>query len=278
MNALEVIRRRMKERDTLVCAGIDPNLERMPEEIRSLKASDEEKVFVFLKDYVDVVAPHVCAFKAQKAYFDVFDGGHALLKEVIAYVHEKHGIPVILDCKIGDIDETMKAYCKNVFDVLQADGVVVNPYMGDDVMLPLAAYADKAIVPLVKTSNPGAAVVQDVMGKDGSPLWETVLKLVMQRWNASKNMVPVIASTQKMDLRAVRAMIGDETLALFAGMGAQGGSSNALGDLLNAQKAGVFVNSSRGLMYPAVKEGETWKEAVARAVVGLKEELNAQRR
>lgn len=277
MKTLDVIRRRMEEQRTFVCAGIDPNLERMLQEICLLDKPAEEKVKHFLVEYVDIVAPMVCAFKAQKAYFDVFDGGHALLTEIIDHVHNTHGIPVIIDCKIGDIDETMKAYTHNLFDLLGADGVVVNPYMGDDVMLPLAAYPDKAIVPLVKTSNPGGAVVQDIRTENGVYVWQEVLEMVVNRWNAGGNMVPVIASTQGVNLAAVRQAIPDEMMVFFAGMGAQGGSAVDFGQLLNKDRSGVLVNSSRGLLYPAVQAGETWKDAIKRSVTELRDQLNTSR-
>jgi len=277
MKTLEVIKRRMEEQNTFVCAGIDPNLERMPQDVRSLNVSDEEKVLRFLVGYMDTVAPYVCAFKLQKAYFDVFDGGHALIKNIIHHAQGKHGIPVIVDCKIGDIDETMKAYTHNLFDLLGADGVVVNPYMGDDVMQPLAAYPDKVIVPLVKTSNPGGAVVQDMRTEKGTFLWQEVLEMVVNRWNAGGNMVPVIASTQGVDLAAVRQAIPDEMMVFFAGMGAQGGSTQDFGQLLNKDRSGVLVNSSRGLLYPASQAGETWKDAIKRAVMELRDQLNKAR-
>lgn len=275
MSTIKTIKRLSEERDTLVCAGIDPVIAKFPIEIRDMQVSDEQKVRVFLTQYIDIVAPHVCVFKAQKAYFDLFPGGHKLLKEIIAYVHERHDIPVIVDCKIGDIDETMKAYTLNLFELLKADGVVVNPYMGDDVMKPFEAYPDKAIVPLVKTSNIGGSVVQDIKIEDGRFLWQHMLDLVMHRWNESRNMIPVIASTQQINTSDIRRIIGDDTLVLFAGMGAQGGSTNDLAGLLNSGGRGVFVNSSRGLMYPALQAGETWENGIARAVADLQLQLNS---
>ncbi len=276
MNTIEAIKRRISSQDTLVCAGIDPVIDRFPEEIRVMNISDEEKVKTFLKSYIGIVAPHICVFKAQKAYFDVFPGGHDVLKEIIQYAHQ-HDIPVIVDCKIGDIDETMNAYIKNIFELLKADGVVVNPYMGDDVMLPFARYPEKAIVPLVKSSNPGGAVIQDARMEDGGYLWQHVLDLVMHRWNTANNMVPIIASTQQIDTASVRRVMGDDTLALFAGMGAQGGTTKDLKGLLDSHGAGVFVNSSRGLLYPTAEAQETWGDAIKRAVTTLQSALNLAR-
>ncbi len=268
----------MEEKDTLVCAGIDPTVERFPAEIRDLTMSDTQKTARFLETYVDTVAPHVCVFKAQKAYFDLLSGGQSLLRDIIAHAHERHGIPVIIDAKVGDIDETMRAYRKNLFDVLGADGIVVNPYMGDDVMLPLADYPDKLIVPLVKTSNPGGAIVQDMKLEDGRFLWQRMLELVAQRWNDGRNMAPVIASTQEIDAAMVRKAIPDAMPVFYAGMGAQGGSADALRGLLDSQGRGVLVNSSRGLMYPRADVGQSWQQAIGESVIAFKALLNRQRR
>ncbi len=276
MTAIQRIIGRMDERDTLVCPGIDPNIDRFPSEIRDADCPPDEKVRIFLREYINIAAEYACAFKAQKAYFDVFPNGHDLLHTMIDHAHALD-VPVIVDCKIGDIDETMKAYRRNLFDVLGADGAVVNPYMGDDVMLPLTEHPDRVIVPLVKTSNPGGAVVQDILTERGTYLWQDVLEMVVKRWNGAGNMVPVIASTQNMDLRAVRALVPDNMPIFFAGMGAQGGSAQGIRDLLDSHGRGVLVNSSRGLMYPQTQNGENWKDAIRRSVRTMRDELNGYR-
>jgi orotidine-5'-phosphate decarboxylase len=278
MKANEQILKRMRVHDTLLCCGLDPDLKKMPPEIIGENISDEEKVLVFLRGVVDMTAPHVCAFKAQKAFFDVLTGGHDVLKKLIDYIHTLNpGIPVIVDCKIGDIENTMGVYIQNLFGSLQADGVVVNPYMGDDVMLPLVELTDKSIVVLVKTSNLSGGVVQDVVLQDGQPLWRHVLNLVVNRWNHSENMIPVLSSTVGLNMEELRAIVPDRMPILLAGVGAQGGSYADLRKLLNSEDIGVFVNSSRSILYPQ-KGQKSWQSAVEKAAVELKEALNKERR
>lgn len=278
MKANEQILERMKTHNTLLCCGLDPDLKKMPAEIIGKNTSDEEKVLAFLRGVVDVTAPHVCAFKAQKAFFDVLSGGHDVLKELIDYIHTSSpGIPVIVDCKIGDIENTMEVYIQNLFGSLKADGIVVNPYMGDDVMLPLVELADKSIVVLVKTSNPLGGIVQDIILQDGQPLWRHVLNLVVNRWNRSENMIPVLSSTVGLNMEELRAIVPDNMPILLAGIGAQGGSYADLRKLLNSEGAGVFINSSRGILYPQQSQ-QSWQSAVEKAAVELKEALNKERR
>lgn len=277
MKTNEQILKRMKSHNTLLCCGLDPDLKKMPFEIVGKNISDEDKVFEFLQSVVDITAPHVCAYKVQKAFFDVLSGGHDVLKKLIDYIHETHpGIPVIVDCKIGDIENTMTAYIENLFGLLKADGIVVNPYMGDDVMIPLIEFSDKSIVVLVKTSNPAGGIVQDVVLQNGTTLWHYMLELVVNRWNRNQNIIPVLSATVGLNIGEIRQIIPDTMPILLAGVGAQGGSYENLRSLLNSDGIGVFVNSSRDILYP--KSQQHWQIAIEKAALGLKEALNNERR
>ena len=282
MNAITALQSNMGH--TLACVGLDPDLVRMPHSITNLTNSPEDKIFEFLKIVVDRTALHVCAYKAQKAFFDPHAAGHDLLKGIAQHVHNFHpGLPVILDCKVGDIDNTMSAYIDNIFGRLGADGIVVNPYMGSDVLAPLMELKEKAIMVLCKTSNAGGAMFQDVLVTDGRfprPMWQYVLDKVVNPscFNRSGNMVPVVSSTAGLDVSYVRRLIPNETPILLAGVGAQGGSYADLGKLLNPQRSGVFVNSSRGILYSYGREDEDWATKVELATVELRNALNAQRK
>ncbi len=109
------------------------------------------------------------------------------------------------------------------------------------------------------------------------PLWQYILKLTTERWNTSNNMIPVISSTVGLDMVGVRKLIPDGMPILLAGVGAQGGSYLDLSKLLNSEKSGVFVNSSRGILYPQLASGQTWQSAVESAAINLKEGLNKQK-
>lgn len=277
MKVNDQIFERMRTNNTLLCCGLDPDLRKMPLELIGEKISDEEKVLKFLQVVIEATASHVCAYKAQKAFFDVLPDGHDVLKKLIDYIHTSYpGIPVIVDCKIGDIKNTMEAYIKNLFGSLRADGIVVNPYMGDDVLLPLAELADKSIVVLVKTSNPSGGVVQDVVLQSGQPLWRHILDLVVNRWNHNANMVPVLSSTVGLNMTEIRPLIPDKMPIFLVGVGTQGGNYADLHNLLNSDGIGVFVNLARNILYPQSRE--PWQIAIEKAAVELKEALNNERR
>lgn len=261
---------------SLLCCGLDPDPSKIPNE---KSATDEKKIENFLKQIIDLTHSNVCAYKIQRAFFDNLPQGHALLKTTISYIHSlREEIPVIIDSKIGDIENTMLAYLSYVFEELEADGIVINPYMGDDVIKPIEKYPCKAIVVLAKTSNPGGNIVQNVQLKSGLFLWQYILKLIIERWNSAGNMIPVISSTAKLDMANIRKLIPDEMPILLAGVGAQGGSYKNLSKLLNSEKSGVFVNSSRGILYPQVQNGQTWQDAVGQSCLKLKNDLDSKRK
>lgn len=279
MNALAELSRNMTNNNTLCCCGLDPDISKFPREILGMTGSDEEKAYAFLTEVIRVTAPYVCAYKAQKAFFDCFAGGHDLLKGVVRYSHKQFpGIPIIIDCKIGDTKNTMHAYLNNLFVNMDVDGIVVNPYMGDDVLEPLRDFPEKMAVVLVRTSNSGASIIQDMMTASGEKLWEVVLDLMINRWNTADNMVPVISSTAQMDLQSVRKAIPDSMNILFAGVGEQGGNESGVRLLLNSKQSGVFVNSSRGILYAHSHGEQQWQEAVVDAVIRLRNSLNKHRR
>jgi orotidine-5'-phosphate decarboxylase len=270
---------RMVTSNSLVCVGLDPDITKMPLEISNTDLAIEDKIYTFLTQIIDITAPHVCSYKTQKAFYDQYDGGHALLKRTIAYVHNNYpGIPVFVDCKIGDTDNTMRAYMHLFFEDLAADGVVINPYMGDDVLEPFILDRQKVAVVLIQTSNKNAKVVQELQLSNGKKLWEEMLHLLLSRWNVNKNIIVVLSSnTDAGDYALIRQQIPQDTPILLAGIGAQGGDPIVMQRLLNENKRGVFVNSSRGILYPYDRADVGWKEAVLNATLELKNLLNTIR-
>ena len=267
---------RMITTNSLVCVGLDPDITKMPLSILNTNQTDEEKVYSFLTTVVDITAPHACSYKLQKAFYDLFDEGHALLRKTVAYIHDSYSdIPVFIDCKIGDTDNTMIAYMQLLFDDIKADGIVINPYMGDDVLEPFMNDAHKCAIVLLQTSNPRGKIVQEIITEQGTALWEEMLHLTINRWNINKNLIAVLSSnTDASSYAAVRNKIPQDMPILLAGIGLQGGNPEVLKQLLDKNNRGVFVNSSRGITYPYVQNDENWQLAIMNAVIELKNMLN----
>jgi orotidine-5'-phosphate decarboxylase len=262
---------------SFVCAGIDPDISKIPQHM--IKNNDADTIYEFLIKYIDIVSPNVSAFKPQKAFFDVLNDGHCILKSVIEYIHKNHTrLPVLLDCKIGDIDNTMAAYATNIFDKLDADGVFINPYMGDDVINAFQKYPEKIIAILAKTSNSSASIIQDQILSNGNTLWMHVLEQSISRWNKNGNIIPVLSSVPDLNLMyKIRDIVPNTTPIFYAGIGAQGKSIKDAKYFLNKNNSGILVNSSRGLMYPNASNEKNWSIAVKNAAIDLQNKLNELR-
>lgn len=274
--SLKMLDDRMVQSNSLVCVGLDPDVTKMPLQFINANATKEENIFSFLKDIINITAPHCCCFKLQKAFYDQLDLGHELLRNTVKYIHDNHpGIPVYLDCKIGDIDNTMKAYISLIFDDIQADGVVINPYMGEDVLQPFLQDSNKTGIILIQTSNPNAKMIQDLTLANGKRLWEEILDFTLKKWNENNNLIVVLSSnSEDYDYSPIRSRIPQNTPILLAGIGSQGGNPKIMKQLLNTNNRGVFVNSSRGILYPYDPADINWRSSVLEAVLDLKNLLN----
>jgi orotidine-5'-phosphate decarboxylase len=269
MNFMQRLRRRWDGAGSLVCVGLDPEPAKFPARF----AGDGDAVFAFCRDIVDATAPHVCCFKPQIAHFAAL-GAEDALQRLIAHVHAAHpGIPVILDAKRGDIGSTAQHYAAEAFDRYGADAVTANPYLGRDSVQPFLDRADRGVVILCRTSNPGAADLQDLAVSDGRPLYQHVAGMVAREWNGNGNCMLVVGATWPEQLRDVRAITGDDLPFLVPGVGAQGGDVEAV--VRNARAAdgtGLVISSSRAILYAST--GDDYAEAAATAALALRDEIN----
>ena len=255
---------------SLLCIGLDPEIDRFP---RSL-AGQASPIFQFNKAIIDATAGLVCAFKPQFAHYAAYDAEHQL-ERTIEYIKQKHpDIPVILDSKRGDVGNTAVRYAIEAFERYEADAVTVNPYLGTDSLEPFLKYADKGVIVLCRTSNPGARDLQD-LDVGGRKLYQKVAEMAAQRWNANGNCSLVVGATYPQELAEVRAIVGDMPL-LVPGVGAQGGDVQAV--VNNGQTAsgcGLMISSSRGILYAS--SGVDFAEAARAAAQKLREQINSTR-
>jgi orotidine 5'-phosphate decarboxylase subfamily 2 len=254
----ERIHQTAKRNDSWLCVGLDPD---------PAKLSRAEDVRTFLLDVVDRTRDLVCAYKPNSAFYEALGTeGHEVLADVCA--HASRYAPVILDAKRGDIGNTARAYAKWAFDVLQADAITVAPYMGRDSVEPFFERPERGCFVLARTSNSGAADLQDAKLATGEHLFERTVKLA-RAWNVRGNVGVVAGATAPDELRRIRELAGGDTLLLVPGVGAQGGSAeHAMRFGGNATGDNAIVNSSRGILYAPDP---------ARAASDLRAELNRHR-
>ncbi len=257
--------------DSLVCVGLDPQIERFPPAI----AAQPAPIFEFNKAIIDATADVVCAYKPQFAHYAAYEA-EGELKRTIEYVHQRYpGIPVILDAKRGDIGSTSKRYAIEAFERYGADAVTVNPYLGFDSLEPFLDYADRGTFVLCRTSNPGARDLQD-LPVAGRPLYQAVAELAATRWNARGNCALVVGATYPAELAAVRAIVGEMPL-LVPGVGAQGAEvGRAVSGGQTAAGTGLIVSSSRAILYAS--SAADFAAAARAATLSLREAINRARR
>ena len=258
---------------SLVCVGLDPEPARFPAALRD----NPDAIFTFCRDIVDATADLVCCYKPQIAYFAAHRA-EAALERLIAHIHTQHpGVPVILDAKRGDIGSTAQHYAAEAFDRYGADAVTVNPYLGRDSVQPFLDRADKGVVILCHTSNPGAGDLQDlVLANGGHKLYQHVAQRVARDWNAHGNCALVVGATYPQELAEVRSIVGDDIPLLIPGIGAQGGDVAAVvHNGKNAEGTGLIISSSRAILYAG--QGADFAQAARAATQSLRDEINRYR-
>jgi len=257
--------------NSLVCVGLDPEIERLPPSI----AEEASPIFQFNKAIIDATADLVCAYKPQFAHYAVNEAEDQL-ERTIEYIHRTYpAIPVILDSKRGDVGNTAERYALEAFERYAADAVTVNPYLGGDSLEPFLKYEHKGVVILCRTSNPGARDVQDLQ-VGSRRLYHVIAELVAQRWNTRGNCLMVVGATYPRELAEIREIAGDIPF-LVPGVGAQGGDvAQAVLNGRTRNGTGLVISSSRAILYAS--SGEDFADAARKATTTLRDQINANRR
>ena len=262
--------------DSLLCVGLDPDPEHFPP---SLRGSQDiaGAIVAFNAGIIAATADLVCAYKPNLGFYLAHGAAGAEALEATRR-HIPPGIPAILDAKVGDIGSTAAAYATAYFDTWDFDAVTVNPYLGEDSLAPFLERADRGVIVLCKTSNPGSGDLQDLRLESGQSLAMTVAGRVQdwsQRWPATLGLV--VGATYPAKLAAVRRQCPDLPI-LLPGVGAQAGDLGAsLRAGLDATRRGLIVSASRGVINARSERGEDWQDAARAAALGLRDAINAQR-
>lgn len=267
---IEQLERAWDVNGSLVCVGLDPEIERFPPQV----VDQASPIFQFNKAIIDATADLVCAYKPQFAHYAAYEAEDQL-ERTIDYIHRTYpGIPVILDSKRGDVGNTAERYAIEAFERYHADAVTVSPYLGGDSIEPFLKYEEKGVIILCRTSNPGAGDLQD-LEVGGRRLFHIVADLAARRWNTRGNCALVVGATYPRELAEVREIVGNMPF-LVPGVGAQGGDvAQAVQSGQTAAGAGLVISSSRGILYAS--SGEDFVSAAREATLKLRDQINASR-
>jgi orotidine-5'-phosphate decarboxylase len=280
-----------RKRSQLV-VGLDPRVDLLPVELRGEAVLGREAAAAavgrFCRGIIDAVAPYAAAVKPQVAFYEALGApGWVALEETCAYAREA-GLLVIADAKRCDIGPTARAYAAAFVEPRGelpplADAITVSPYLGGDSVDPflLACRRHRAgVFFLVRTSNPGAADVQDQRLADGTPVWLRVAHLVHD-WGSGlvgerglSSVGAVVGATYPRAVgEARRAM--PQAILLLPGVGAQGASPADVARAFTSGPASALVNASRSVIFAFRGETDDWRAAAASEAARLAGEIGA---
>lgn len=269
-----------------VVVGLDPHWELLPDGFRA--GGDDSwdararAYAAFANGVVDVVAPLVPAVKLQAAFFEELGpAGMTAMGRVIEHARSR-GLLVVLDGKRNDIGSTAVAYARGFLgreSAWGADALTISPYLGDDSLQPFVEVAQKrgaGLYVLVKTSNPGSGMLQDLVA-EGMKVYRRVAKHVELLATETEGecgygaVGAVVGATYPEQLAELREAM-PRTWFLVPGFGSQGGTAADVAAAFDERGRGAIVNNSRGIIFAHARREYTerfgaakWQEAVEAA-------------
>jgi orotidine-5'-phosphate decarboxylase len=265
----------VEERQSQVVLGLDPDPNKLwPEAVARATLVDTpaedrqqltaEAIARHCALAIAAAGPSCVAIKPQLACFERLGShGWAALEQTVALAHENE-LLVLADGKRGDVAQTAKAYGQALVggfegpfgevSGLGADAFTANPLLGRDALDPLLTAADDAgagVFVLVRTSNPGAAEIQDEPAD--YPLRARLARIVdelgAERVGSSglSDVGAVTGATRPELLQELREQM-PRAVFLLPGIGAQGGSAEAIGAAFRPHPAAGLVAASRSIV------------------------------
>jgi len=290
----------VRSRGTPLIVGLDPRPDQLPAPLQcaSGPARPEELAESYRRfccGVVDAVAPLVPAVKPQAAFFEQL-GPHGMvaLAAVIRYAR-RNSLLVIFDGKRNDIGSTAAAYAEGILggdadDGWCADALTVSPYLGGDSLEPFVRTCERraaGIFVLVKTSNPGGGMFQDLVA-EGRPVYRHVAEYVAReaaqlRGKCGYSPVGAVVGATYPDQLAELRLALPHSWLLVPGFGSQGGSARDVAHAFDPKGLGALINSSRAVIFAYQRDEyrqryqpTDWQRAVEDAANDAIEELRAE--
>jgi orotidine-5'-phosphate decarboxylase len=261
----------VEERSSQVCLGLDPDPSAFsPDDAPGASLTDvadraASAVYEHCLGLIESAGPACVAVKPQLACFERLGAPGWRALDQVCTAAQRAGLLVVADGKRGDVPFTAKAYGQALVGEtetpwgavpgLGADAFTANPLLGEDeieVLVEAAAEAGAGIFLLVRTSNPGAARLQDALLGD-RPLHEELAALVNEsapKLAGSSGLSgtgAVVGATAPQHLGRLRELM-PYSVFLIPGIGAQGGKPEDLGPaLVPGRPASVLVAAARSI-------------------------------
>lgn len=255
---------------SVLCVGLDPDPDRIPEAIRDQSERVAGQYVRFCSEIIRIAAPYCCAYKPNMAFFEALGSeGIRAFEEILAAIPDNR--ITIVDAKRGDIGSTSEFYKRAFFDRYKADAITLSPLPGFDTLEPFLDDEQKGLYVLTLTTNPGAAdfFLQPFSG------FNTMSSYIATRLSdldmKSKTHIGMVTgATQAIHLQSVIGLHPSASL-LIPGIGAQGGDLEQLVAGLKGHAGIPVINVTRSIIYAGGHSD--WKVAVEEAARRYKQKL-----
>ena len=299
MEFIQLLIENIRKKNSRLVLGADPIWSELPTKIKADAINKYgNSVYAgswaigeYFKEIIPIVKDHVVAIKIQLAYFEIFGASGYQSYENLVREAQNSGLLVIADVKKGDIYSTSEAYAKAhigtiiikddiELNVIGADAMTINPYMGRDAIIPflLEAYKkQKGLFVLCRTPNPSASEIQDY-SCNNIPLYKEIAKIINEislpylnkEIGYSMMGAVVLANNPKITSELRKDM--PNTYFLMPGFGFQGGKVEDIGYAFHAGGLGAIINSSRDILYG--KDDGEWQIKICERVKNIKNSIN----
>jgi orotidine-5'-phosphate decarboxylase len=268
MNFCQRLRKIQRKHNSLLCIGLDSDINKIPEFLFAYG----DPLFEFNRRIIDATKDLVCAYKINLAFYEsTGEHGWYTVHQTLARIPEE--IVTIGDAKRGDIGNSSTLYARLIVEDYEFAACTVNPYMGFDSVEPFMKNRHQGVFILALTSNPGAKDFQ-YLKINGRPLYEHVVRRV-RTWNTKQNCGLVVGATRPKEMREIRRLAPDMPL-LIPGIGAQGGDlEQAVHYGCDRNGESVVINASRSIIYAS--RGEDFAAAARAAAITMRDEINRYR-
>lgn len=287
-----------KRAKTPLCVGLDPRWEQIPLVIRrpfggmvpESLAAVAGAYEAFCGRVLELVSDRVGVVKFQAAFFEQCGHHGFAALERLLLKSTQLGLFTILDGKRNDIASTASAYAEAAFGgasfggkqlgVWSTDAITVSPYLGTDGIEPFVNQArtnSGGIFVLVRTSNPGAGLFQDLVFS-GEKLYRHVARVVESLNEGALgetgygDVGAVVGATYPAEIKELR-MLMPRTIFLVPGFGAQGAGAKELAGAFRADGTGAIINNGRAITFAAKPDQSDWENPLVRACEKAKAEL-----
>jgi orotidine-5'-phosphate decarboxylase len=252
------------EKKSFLCIGLDSDPKLIPPHLSRF----ENPVLEFNRQIIAATHDLCVAYKPNTAFYEAQGTkGWEALEGTLRLIPPE--LFTIADAKRGDIGNTSTQYARAFFETMDFDAITVAPYMGADSVKPFMAFQGKWVVLLALTSNAGSHDFQFLSGKEGKPLFQSVMETA-QTWGGPDKLMFVTGATHPEKFKELRH-IAPEHFFLVPGIGAQGGDLREVCKFGLTKDIGLLVNSSRGIIYAG--NGEDFAEKAREAALEIQQEM-----